>query len=240
MNFFEEVYYINLDERVDRRCLFETQAAELEIPVTRFSGIHLTECDMPSRWKCYYDEAHDKNTDNWHRSKKQTMAEIGCAYSHIRVIKIAKQRRLKNVLIFEDDCLFLNTWKQNIQSIVNEIKSLENNWDIIYFGGELPGPIQTGPVLNNKLILSRGGIYCLHAYCVNERFFDTILAYDPEFCRQIDVMMVNTLSQNYLPIDIMVVQRSELLSSITGELSSTNNEKEQIDRWKTNIIVGDL
>lgn len=240
MNFFEDIYYINLDERVDRKLLFEDQASELGMIPSRFSGIQIDESEMPSRWKRYYEEAHDKNTEEWRKSKKQTMAEIGCAYSHVEIIKTAKQRNLKNVLIFEDDCLFLDSWSVNIEQVVFEIESMKGDWDIIYFGGELPGNIHINNITDNKLIPSQGGIYCLHAYCVNARFFDNILAYDPEFCRQIDVMLVNSSAKNYVPVDIMAVQRSNLLSNITGVMTSEDNELEQKTRWNTNIIKGKL
>jgi len=236
MDFFEGTYYINLDERLDRKEQFERQASELGIIATRFPGIRISEEDLPDRWKKYYEQAPDKNTESWRRSMQSSMGEIGCAYSHKEIIKNAQQIGLKNVLVFEDDCVFLDTWKNNIQSVVDEIISFNNDWDMIYFGGELPGPLQVPEDYATKqLTPSTGGIYCLHAYAVNQRYFHKILSYDPEYCRQIDVMLVNSSGKNYVPKSSMVIQKSNTFSNITNNMTSEHNEAEQIERWNTNI-----
>lgn len=70
---FEDAYYINLDRRTDRREEMEGELLKLGISATRFPAI-----DME-------------------------YGPTGCILSHLAVIKDARDRKLKSVLIFEDD-----------------------------------------------------------------------------------------------------------------------------------------
>ena len=66
-------FYINLDRRLDRRKEIEAELGNLGVPYERFPAI------------------------------KTIPGCIGCALSHLAVLKEARSRGYKNVLIFEDD-----------------------------------------------------------------------------------------------------------------------------------------
>lgn len=235
MNFFDDAYYINLDYRIDRKESFEFESKKIGLIANRYPGILYSENDFPEKIKEYYENALDKNTFQWEESKKKKCAELGCAYSHVGIIKEAKAKNLKNVLIFEDDCVFLDSWNENIQDIINEIISFDNNWDLIYFGGAIPGSINFNQ--NKKLTEINGGIYCLHAYAVNSRFYDKILSYNPLDCTDthIDIMLMNIPGKNYLPKNIMAVQKGNIFSDITFRVTSSENETELKKMWDKNL-----
>ena len=80
-------FYINLDERKDRRAEFEGEMEKLGISCERFPAI------------------------------KRSMGMAGCGYSHLAVLKEARSRGYTSVLIFEDDfesivdkATFWETW----------------------------------------------------------------------------------------------------------------------------------
>jgi GR25 family glycosyltransferase involved in LPS biosynthesis len=70
---FGGVFYINLEHRKDRREQIEGELNKLGLKYERFPAIQL-------------------NPGN-----------VGCGLSHLAVMKIAKERNLKNVFIIEDD-----------------------------------------------------------------------------------------------------------------------------------------
>ena len=107
LDFFEEVYYINLDSRLDRKELFEKRALEQNIDAIRFSGI------IPNDDEYIYDE-----------KDKLKKFKIGCTLSHQTLVKIAKEKKLKNILIFEDDCVFVDKFKEKAQLCINELKNI--------------------------------------------------------------------------------------------------------------------
>lgn len=70
------IFYINLEKRTDRREQIEFELKNYGLSFERFNAIY--------------------NPNNG----------IGCAYSHLEIIKIAKERGYKNIIIFEDDFKF--------------------------------------------------------------------------------------------------------------------------------------
>ena len=81
MNHIDHIFVINLDTRKDRLDEFFVECGKVNMDLTkveRFSAIPRS--DHPC---------------------------VGCTLSHLEVVKLAKQRGYKNVLIFEDDFQFL-------------------------------------------------------------------------------------------------------------------------------------
>lgn len=71
-----KIFYINLDERIDRKDNFEKHMKKYDLEFERFSAI------------------------------KDKFGAFGCAKSHLSVLKIAKNNNLENVIIMEDDVAF--------------------------------------------------------------------------------------------------------------------------------------
>ena len=71
-----KIFYINLDERTDRKCAFEKHMKKYDLEFERFSAI------------------------------KDNYGAFGCAKSHLSVLKNAKNNNLENVIIMEDDIAF--------------------------------------------------------------------------------------------------------------------------------------
>ena len=71
------IFYINLDHRTDRRAEIEGELSRFDLKFERFPAI-----------------AHK-------------IGGVGCGTSHLEVIKLAKKRGYKNVVIFEDDIEFI-------------------------------------------------------------------------------------------------------------------------------------
>jgi glycosyl transferase family 25 len=74
----DAIFYINLDKRTDRRTEMEHELKRMGLQAERFRAI---EHPAPN-------------------------GIVGCGKSHLQVIKIAKERGYKNVLILEDDFVF--------------------------------------------------------------------------------------------------------------------------------------
>ena len=88
----KNVFYINLDERVERRISCEDQLKKLNWKFERFSAI------------------------------KHKNGAIGCAKSHLAILEKAKKNNLDYVVIFEDDFIIqdIDKFKRVFQSIIKE------------------------------------------------------------------------------------------------------------------------
>lgn len=101
-------------------------------------------------------------------AEKNSNPTVGCAFSHYKLFLKAKELNLKNVLILEDDFYFPNF---DIAYIQDAYSQLPADWDIFYLGYNPTEKLQ--PFSNN--LFKVNGAWCLHAYCVNSRFYDVFL-----------------------------------------------------------------
>lgn len=104
-DYFDEIYCINLDERTDRweHAQKEFEKAGILDRVNRFSAIR----DVDGR--------------------------VGVIKSNVAIVKIAKQKKLKNVLVFEDDFEFIvDDPQQVLQKSIDQVGSIK--WHLFYLG----------------------------------------------------------------------------------------------------------
>jgi len=141
--FFDKIYCINLDERTDRWEKALNEFKKVGIEnVERFSAI------------------------------KDENGATGCIKSHLTIIQKAKKENLNNVLIFEDDVLFL---EKNISSIPKALEDLKNiEWDLFYFGATIDQNIGFMSKITDNLFKTNFA-YTTHAYAINSGVFDKIL-----------------------------------------------------------------
>jgi hypothetical protein len=194
-DYIEKAYYINLDYRTDRKELFEKRVGELNIPVERFAATKLNpnEVDNPT------------NDSNWH-------GKISNYNAHTSVIRKAKDLKLENVWVFEDDCVFVDGFLEKAQKCINDLRQVE--WDMFYFGGEP----NRETIYHSENIVKTDGIYGAHSYLVNNTFYDKILNYN--LVNGIDILYLNypTNQKNYyLSREILCNQDGEFYSDIWAQ-----------------------
>ena len=164
----DRILYINLDHRTDRKEEFldETRRAGL-LNVQRIPGILLTEeeneqitRDGGYQWPAHYEHLNTL-----------VKAQRGCALSHKAAVRKAKENNWKNVLIFEDDCIF-------IEDVYDELKKIdefiENNddWDMIFLGVSLNSKPE---IYNDYFYKLKNNFATAHSYIVNSKFYDNII-----------------------------------------------------------------
>lgn len=145
--YFDKIYCINLDER-------------------------------PDRWEQVLNEFKKVGIENVERfsAVKHEKGAIGCRESHLNIIKKAKEEKLNNVLIFEDDVFFID---DNIKFISKTLEDLKNiDWDLFYLGATVdPNVGFMNKITDN--IFKTNFAYTTHAYAINSKIFDKILDQAP-------------------------------------------------------------
>ena len=133
------VFYINLDKRDDRNAEVLLEFDKVGLAVERFSGIEMKP------------------------------GIVGCGYSHLAVLKLARERGYKNVLIFEDDFEFLVSksefWKQ-----INQFFSSNVDYDVLMLSYNLE---KSAPV--NDIFFKVLAATTASAYIVNSCFYDELI-----------------------------------------------------------------
>ena len=110
---------------------------------------------------------------------------LGCAKSHMEVIKRAKELKWSYVIIFEDDLKIEN--KKKVLEKFN--KYINTDFDVLYLGAwNYTKPIQ----LTNDLAKVTHAV-CNHAYIVKQHYYDTLIQNLQE---GIELKLKNDLKEN--------------------------------------------
>lgn len=159
-DFVDKIYYINLDQRQDRKIdtISELKKFNLYDKSERISAIKGSRDKEFSYGSIEYNKTMDALTK-----------------SHLLAVQKAVDLDLDKILIFEDDIQFLEINSEHPFKIINRgLADLQNltNWDIVYLGGTV---YQDSIVLESPNLMKAGNILGSHAYILNKRAFKKLL-----------------------------------------------------------------
>ena len=128
---FNKSYYINLDSRTDRRIKMESQISDISIlnGMERYDAIDGEKIDYDKeKPKC---KIYDIKKSGFKLGQSMTKGAYGLCKSLLDIYKKNLINDYGNILICEDDCIFVN----NFENKFNEyVKHLPKGWDMIHFG----------------------------------------------------------------------------------------------------------
>ena len=144
-SFFGAALVINLAERTDRR----------RSVVREFQKVGWADYKFFPAMR--FDDAAGFELPSWR----------GCFTSHLECLRLAQQRHLENVLIFEDDIALSPSIVRLTPLIIATIRKLD--WDFLYFGHEMTGNIARATARTDEVVFERynGEIMTAHFYAIN-------------------------------------------------------------------------
>lgn len=96
---------------------------------------------------------------------------IGCALAHRKIICQARQYGFENVLVFEDDAIFLDDTIACLRRNVADLQGVD--WNLFYLGGY--GDRKSYPTAENCRYLKKPSIItCTHAIAYNRSVFEKL------------------------------------------------------------------
>jgi glycosyl transferase, family 25 len=137
----DKTFYINLRKRSDRREQIEKQLNEFNLEYERFEAI-----ETPG------------------------FGTFGCCQSHLSVLKIAKERGYKNVLIFEDDfefCVTKEVFEINLVGFFDQYP----NFDVCFLSYNLREYQEIENSFVNKIVFSQTA----SGYIINSHYYDKLI-----------------------------------------------------------------
>lgn len=141
MDLLEHTLYINLEHRNDRREHAEAEFAKMGIRAERVNAVKLD------------------------------VGAVGCTLSHIKCIKLAKERNYEQVFICEDDITFTNP--ELFKTLLTQF--YENDdilWDVLIIGGNNVPPFQKVEPYCARIF----NCQTTTGYIVKQSYYDTLLA----------------------------------------------------------------
>jgi len=139
METIDHIFYINLDHRTDRKQEIERELGNFGLSYERFPAIYVLENGL-----------------------------LGCVYSHIEVLKLAKERGYKSVLVFEDDFTFLVD-KKRFDEGLRELAKIE--YDVCMISYNLHESSETDNPLFKKV--KKAGT--ASGYIVRSHYYDKLI-----------------------------------------------------------------
>ena len=103
LNSIDQIYYINMDSRPDRRRHILQELAKIDAPFKKTQRIRAV--SLPHN------------------------PQIGCALSHMKALSDARRNKYESVLILEDDFCFSKD-RQRIDTMIGLLKQRVSNWDV--------------------------------------------------------------------------------------------------------------
>lgn len=207
-DYFDEIYCINLDERTDRwqHAQLEFEKAGILDRVIRFSAI------------------------------KHEDGRLGIIKSNLAIIKIAKEKKLKNVLVFEDDFKFIVDDIQNtLKKSLEQSKDIE--WYLFYLGANTQEKLIK---FNPHLILLRNS-FAVHSMAYNYKMYDIFInRFDKldkisKFEDILDVFLASQIQQQYVCLMTNPMMTTQINSY--SDIEKTIVDYSFIeDRYKKNIL----
>lgn len=165
INNFKNKFCINLDRRLDRweECQKEFSKHKIE-NVVRFS-------------------ATDGNPENLPNNmiRPPIKGNLGCTISHLKILKFAKENNMENIMVFEDDVVFMENFNEKFNEY---FKQVPNDWDMLYFCGNHQGGIK----MINQNLGKIFGSYTAHSYIMNKKVFDLYISLLEKLNDVVDVL----------------------------------------------------
>lgn len=140
----EKIFYINLDKREDRHNEIEKEFYYMSLPSERFTGI-----------------VHPAS------------GLVGCGLSHLAVLKLARERNYKNVLIVEDDFTF-QVSKDFFESQLSTLFDSKIEFDVLMLAYSMSDQHEKSiPNLSSFKQLSYA--HTASCYLVNNHYYDKLI-----------------------------------------------------------------
>lgn len=128
----DKIFVINLERRPERRERMQAALKLLNLQYELFSAI-----DGRQLNESYLEEHNVTMLPGWRDpwgSRPITNGEIGCFLSHYFIWEKVVDGEMDSVMVIEDDIRFLSGFRRRFSEMLDEVKRLSLDWDLIYLG----------------------------------------------------------------------------------------------------------
>lgn len=173
----DKVFMINLRRRPDRRTRMHHSFEELQLQVVTVDAVDGQKLT---------DDALEKlgvklmpgYKDPYHK-RPMKRGEIGCFLSHYTIwLEIAKEN-YDVAMILEDDVRFEPFFNQKMIALINELKNLPFQWDLVYLGRKRLDEKGEDPVEGTSHLVWAGYSYWTLGYLLSSQGAKKLVAQDP-------------------------------------------------------------
>ena len=181
-SFVDGVFVINLDRRPERMTSVTARLEARGIRFERFAAVDGKDETVIAELKHVLRDNYERMTPL--QMRIMSPGAYGCLRSHLQILKTAKERGLKKVLILEDDVMLHKDFDAEVQ----RIRTVPGDWEIIYLGASQTGPI--APMTDYFGVYRAKVTYGGFAYIVRDTMYDTLIQGLEERVQTVDYLLV--------------------------------------------------
>ena len=235
---FEHVYIISLKKCLNKRerCINQL----LKYNIANYDFFDAVDTISTNFYNILYETVISNYSQEFIQNNYRKGA-LGCLLSHLSILKDAKEKGYRSILILEDDFLIKNDFQNSYRNVV---KNIPSNWDYIYFGKKqgnmskisnnlkhiYPSNIFDITKINDYVYKPSYFTYATHSICIKNTIYDVLID------------RYNTL---YAPVDLIVMSLYEkhnfyvlyddlFITSFDSDIRETNSAKELM-LWKWDL-----
>ena len=222
---FDKIYCLNLDRRIDRWRKVSKEFSKISINVERWSAIdgdNLTYSNMT-----FVDDKIGERVSSI-IGKIENKYALGCLLSHLQIIKDAKEKGHRKILIFEDDIILSNNF-------LEEVKQIEKlNWKLLYLGAS--------QFLWNNIEIKDGYYNCqktlgTFAYAIDSSIYDDLINIFEKRSQSVDNLL--SIIQSKYKNECFTIYPNIVISNVeNSDIRSEKNISTYANsmRWNLNMF----
>ena len=165
------VIVISLKRAKNRREIIKSQLSSLNIDAIVMDAIDGQDLSDDKKNKFIHLPG------GWRFGEKFKPGEIGCTMSHIKALKIAKEKEWPYVIILEDDIILAEDFEKRIKFLFRIIPS---DWEHIYLSG-IPRLGFGFPNLQFMNVVPSVFTECTHSMIIRNTSYDKVIDYLGKF-----------------------------------------------------------
>lgn len=159
---------------------------------------------------------------------KKEKGEDGCTLSHLTVLKLISELNIFPCVVFEDDCVLVNSWKI-VEKAIEQLNAKDDVWDALWLGANL----RTSLFKVTKNTYRLKNAYALHAVVYNSKsMVDFILNnHNTQSGKNLDIFYRNQVLNRFncfITYPIVATQISDFSDIAKVD---TNNYEELISNY---------
>jgi glycosyl transferase family 25 len=160
------IIVISLERAKERREKIKTQLSALNLEAVIMDAI-----DGQSLAPFQKNKIIKNPTTGFRNGEKFLDGELGCLMSHIKAIKLAKEKNWDEVLILEDDVILSEDFSKGIKFL---FRIIPGDWEHIYLGGHIY--FMAPPVFQPAILPSYFKISGAYSYFLRKCAYDKVLS----------------------------------------------------------------
>lgn len=181
------IIVISLERAAERRKKIKDQLQKLNIEATIMDAVDGNLLSPDEKNKSI-------KIGRWRVGEAFKPGEIGCTMSHIKALKLAKEKNWSYVIVLEDDIVLADDFEKRINIL---LRILPSNWEHIYLSG-IPSVEPPGSSLIFPNLIPSSFTECTHSMMINSSAYDKIVDKLSRFETTTDDIYCNMMEKGHL------------------------------------------